>query len=449
VSTYKITIFIEENVILKTPLIHSSYYDFPNHSYSSYLINSKGRQIKEDAIMKFKKILSVSMAFSLTLIPLFNVSANSKPVDPGKVALEQVKMEKNKFKSGELILKFKDNVDASQEEQTVKSLGAEVKANGPVKSDFKVLKVKDVEAAIQKLENNPNVEYAEPNYILSATWTPNDTYYSGYQYGLQTTQTNLAWDVAQGSSTQEIAVLDSGVDYTHPDLDGKTILGYDFVDDDNAPMDANGHGTHVAGIAAAETNNATGISGMAPNTKILAVRVLDAAGSGSLDDVANGIRYAADAGAEVINLSLGCDCHTVALEDAVNYAWNKGVVVVAAAGNDNVSATFEPASYTNVIAVGAVNDRDRKATFSNYGTWVDVVAPGVSIASTYPGNQYVYMDGTSMASPFVAGLAALLKGQGRTNVQVRQAIELTADPVSGTGKNSRYGRINSNDAVRY
>jgi thermitase len=397
--------------------------------------------------MKIKKILTMSMAVSLALIPIFNASA-STPEEPKKVSLDQVKVN-NKYKNDEVIVKFKDNVDPTAENQAVKGIGAEVKPDGPVKPDFKVLKVKNVEQAIQALQNNPNVEYVEPNYILSATWTPNDTYYSGYQYGLRTTQTNLAWDVAQGSSSQEIAVLDSGVDYTHPDLDGKTILGYDFVDDDNAPMDANGHGTHVAGIAAAETNNATGISGMAPNTKILAVRVLDAAGSGSLDDVANGIRYAADAGAEVINLSLGCDCHTTALESAVNYAWNKGVVVVAAAGNDNVSATFEPASYTNVIAVGAVNDRDRKASFSNYGTWVDVVAPGVSIASTYPGNQYVYMDGTSMASPYVAGLAALLKGQGRTNVQVRQAIELTADPVSGTGRYSTYGRINSFDAVRY
>jgi thermitase len=399
--------------------------------------------------MKMKKLLTISIAVSLTVIPIFNASASSKPQDPGKIALEQVKTKKNEYKTGELILKFKDNVDSVQEEQTLKNIGAEVLPDGHVKSVFKVLKVKDVEAAIQELENNPHIEYAEPNYVFSATWTPNDTYYSGYQYGLQTTQTNLAWDIAQGNSTQEIAVLDTGVDYTHPDLDGKTIKGYDFVDNDNAPMDANGHGTHVAGIAAAETNNATGIAGTAPNTKILAVRVLDANGSGTLEDVADGIRYAADSGAEVINMSLGCDCHTVALEDAVNYAWNKGVVIVAAAGNDNTSATFEPASYTNVIAVGAVNNKDRKASFSNYGTWVDVVAPGVDIASTYPGNQYVYMSGTSMASPFVAGLAALLKGQGRTNVQVRQAIELTADPVRGTGKNSRYGRINSNDAVRY
>lgn len=398
--------------------------------------------------MKIKKILAIPIALSLTFMPLLNVSA-AQIEKPKTVSIEKVKMEKNKFKSGELIIKFKDSVDSSVEKQTLNSIDAAVLPEGHVKSEFKVLKVKDVEKAIQKLKDNPNIEYAEPNYIFTAQWTPNDTYYSGYQYGLQTTQTNLAWDVAKGSSSQEIAVIDTGVDYTHPDLDGKVIKGYDFVDNDNAPMDANGHGTHVAGIAAAETNNGAGISGTAPNTKVLAVRVLDAEGSGTLDDIAAGIRYAADNGAEVINMSLGCDCNTTALENAVNYAWNKGVVIVAAAGNDNTSTTFEPASYTNVIAVGAVNNSDRKASFSNYGTWVDVVAPGVSIASTYPGNQYVYMDGTSMASPFVAGLAALLKGQGRTNVQVRQAIEQTADAVQGTGSYSRYGRINSNDAVRY
>src|SRR5690606_25119401 len=129
-----------------------------------------------------------------------------------------------------------------------------------------------------------------------------------------------------------IAVLDTGVDYNHPDLDGKEIRGYDFVQNDWYPSDANGHGTHVAGIAAAETSNGVGIAGMAPNTKILAVRVLDANGSGSLANIADGIIYATDAGAEVINLSLGCDCATQTLENAVNYAWNRGVVVIAAAG---------------------------------------------------------------------------------------------------------------------
>lgn len=404
--------------------------------------------------MKIKKIAALSLAASLALFPSFGGSAFAKDSNPlenaPKNSAVKVNLEKGSYAKGEVIVKFKNSVSKSKEGSELNKLGAsEVKDTDAVKSDYKVLKVGNVEAVVKALSKNPNVEYAEPNYTFASTWTPNDTYYQGYQYGPQNTYTNLAWDVTRGSSSQEIAILDSGVDYNHPDLASKTIRGYDFVDRDYTPMDLNGHGTHVAGTAAAITNNARGVAGMAPNTKILAVRVLDANGSGSLTNIADGIRYAADQGAEVINLSLGCDCSTTTLENAVNYAWNKGSVVVAAAGNDGVSTTFEPASYSNVIAVGAVDSRDRRASFSNYGSWVDVTAPGVDIASTVPNNGYSYMSGTSMASPHVAGLAGLLAGQGRSNSQIRAAIEQTADPISGTGTYFQHGRINSNDAVRY
>jgi thermitase len=404
--------------------------------------------------MKFKKIAALSLAASLAIFPSFGGSAfaeDSTSLDlTSKNNTVNKSLEKSDYVKGEVIVKFKDSASKSIKGNVLKSMKAsEVEDKDAVESPFKVLKVGNVEAVVKALNNNPNVEYAEPNYKLSATWTPNDTYYQGYQYGPQNTYTNYAWDYTRGSSGQEIAVLDTGVDYNHPDLDGKTIRGYDFVDNDYYPMDLNGHGTHVAGTAAAETNNGTGVAGMAPNTRILAVRVLDANGSGSLADIADGIRYAADQGAEVINLSLGCDCSTPTLESAVNYAWNKGSVIVAAAGNDGVSTTFEPASYANVIAVGAVDSYDRKASFSNYGTWVDVTAPGVDIASTVPNNGYSYMSGTSMASPHVAGLAGLLASQGRSNVQIRQAIEQTADTISGTGYYFEHGLINSYDAVRY
>ncbi|MUK90425.1 S8 family serine peptidase [Ornithinibacillus sp. L9] len=365
--------------------------------------------------------------------------AVNKTVEPGA------------YVKGEVVVQFKDRVSASKQEQILQDVGAKVQATPEVvRSPFLVLEVGNVDAVVNALSKNKNVEFAEPNYILKAAWSPNDTYFSpSYQYGLFNTSANSAWDVARGSSSQEIAVLDTGVDYNHPDLDGKTIRGYDFVDRDYTPSDLNGHGTHVAGIAAAETNNGTGIAGMAPNTRILAVRVLDANGSGSLANIANGIRYAADNGAEVINLSLGCACDTRALEDAVNYAWNRGSVVVAAAGNDGTSQQFQPASYANAIAVGAVDRNNNKASFSNWGTWVDVAAPGVDIASTYPGNRYVYLSGTSMASPYVAGQAALLTGQGRSNSQVRAAIQNTTDSMNGSGYYVRYGVINAYNAVRY
>ena len=401
--------------------------------------------------MKLKKIASLSLAASLTFFPLLAEAAPKSSAEaPETVSKINVTQAKGAYAQGEVIVKFKDNVKSEETANALKGLGATVVEDADaIKSKYKVLKVGNVEAVVKALSKNPLVEYAEPNYLFSATWTPNDTYYQSVQYGPQTTYTNTAWDITRGSSSQEIAVIDTGVDYRHPDLDGKVIKGYDFVDNDYDPMDLNDHGTHVAGIAAAETNNATGIAGMAPNTKILAVRALDRNGSGTLTDIADAIVYAADSGAEVINLSLGCDCHSTTLENAVNYAWNKGSVVVAAAGNSGVSTTFEPASYTNVIAVGAVDRYDRLASFSNYGTWVDVVAPGVDIASTVTGNRYAYMSGTSMAAPHVAGLAALLAGQGRNNVQIRQAIEQTADRISGSGTYFSYGRINSYNAVRY
>lgn len=402
--------------------------------------------------MKFKKLATLSLAATLTILPVSGqaFAAQSDLDSPNKKETKiNVTDEVGKYKKGEVVVKFKEGQSLSKNQ--LKGFQAKVveEKDAIVDSKFKVLKVGNVDAVVKALNKNPNVEYAEPNYIFEATFTPNDTYYSGYQYGPQNTSTPAAWDITQGSSSQEIAIIDSGVDYNHPDLDDKTILGYDFVDDDYYPMDLNSHGTHVAGTAAAETNNSAGVAGMAPDTQILAVRALNAQGNGSLNDIADAIRYSADSGAEVINLSLGCDCDTQTLEDAVNYAWNKGSVVVAAAGNDGVSTTFEPASYPNVIAVGAVDSSNNIASFSNFGTWVDVTAPGVSIASSVPNGGYAYKSGTSMASPHVAGLAGLLASQGRSNSEIRNAIEQTADPINGTGYYFEHGLINSLEAVQY
>ncbi|WP_028785045.1 S8 family peptidase [Thalassobacillus devorans] len=400
--------------------------------------------------MKFKKVasLSLSIALSLVVLPAAGEAAPQADLSESDASpIKQVEKSTADYVKGEVIVKFKDNVKKSEKSKVLQNMNAKIKPDvDAVESEFDVLEVGNVEAVAKALSNNPNVEYAEPNYKFNVSWTPNDYYYSGYQYGPQNTYTEQAWNITRGSSSQEIAVVDSGVDYTHPDLDGKTIRGYDFVDNDYYPMDENDHGTHVAGTAAAETNNSTGVAGMAPYTKILAVRALDANGSGSLANIADAIRYSAEQGAEVINLSLGCNCDTATLENAVDYAWNSGSVIIAAAGNDGVSTTFEPASYANVIAVGAVDQYDRKASFSNYGTWVDVTAPGVDIASTVPGG-YAYMSGTSMASPHVAGLAGLLAAQGKNNWQIRQDIEQSADAISGTGYYFEHGRIDSYGAA--
>lgn len=349
----------------------------------------------------------------------------------------------------EIIVKFKNNVSESK----VKSLAVkgkdEVKEKG---SKFHVIKVKDgnVDAAIAEYEASGDVEYAEPNYTYHASWTPNDTYFSnGVQYAPQKVSAQSAWDITRGSSTTKIAIIDTGVDYNHPDLAGKVIKGYDYVSDDWDPMDQNNHGTHAAGIAAAATNNARGIAGMAPNVSIYAVRVLDANGSGSLDDVANGIYHAVDNGAKVVSLSLGGPGSATSLQNAVNYAVSKGVVVVAAAGNENTSAPSYPAYYSGAIAVAATDRNDARASFSNYGSWVDVAAPGVDIASTVRNGGYAYMSGTSMACPLVAGVAGLLASQGRSAANIRAAIENTTDYVSGTGSLYAKGRVNAANAVRY
>ncbi len=305
-----------------------------------------------------------------------------------------------------------------------------------------VLEVKDAVEAIRNLRNE-RIDYVEIDAV--ATTLSNDALYPN-QWALP----KISWDKLDASASAynpvepsvRIAVVDTGVDYTHPDLSGKVDTGqdWDFVNNDNDAMDDNLHGTHVAGIAAAATNNSTGIGGVSINTaKILPVKVLNQSGSGYYSWIASGIIYAVDHGAKVINLSLGGSVRSTALEQAVNYAWNNGAVVVAAAGNSNNSSKTYPGAYDKAMAVWASDQNDAKASFSSYGRWVDIGAPGVSILSTIPfikdtkdGSQdsYYLGSGTSMATPHVAGLAGLIISQnpGWSASQVRSKIESTADP---------------------
>jgi thermitase len=387
-----------------------------------------------------KRLLAIvaSLALALVLTLPQTVGAEAAPADKPAYAPDQVIV---KFKEG----KSARTMKATHQEEQAKLLSRNETLG------FDVVKVEDksVEQAVQEYEKNPDVEYAEPNYIYTIQWTPNDPDFSSRQWGPQKVQAPEAWDVTRGSSSTRIAIVDTGVQYDHPDLAGKVVRGYDFVDDDSDPYDGNGHGTHCAGIAAAVTDNGRGIAGMAPNATIYAVRVLDDNGSGTLDDVANGIIHAADSGADVISLSLGASVGATTLKNAVDYAWSRGVVVVAAAGNSGTSLPSYPAYYSNAIAVAATDRNDNKAYFSNYGSWVDVAAPGVDIYSTYTGSSYASLSGTSMATPHVAGLAGLLDAQGRSASEIRAAIENTADPISGTGTYWSKGRINVNRAVNY
>ncbi len=268
--------------------------------------------------------------------------------------------------------------------------------------------------------------------LLATPSAPNDPNFDK-QWALRKVGALCAWDRTTGSAEVIVAVVDSGVDPTHPDLvDRLRTDGYDFVDNDSDPRDENGHGTHVAGIVAAVLNNNEGVAGLAPGVTILPVRVMDARGRGSDRAIARGIRFSADRGAKVINLSLGAtltlnaDEPSVLVNDAIVYAQQQGALVVVAAGNDavplpNAIAVDNP----DVLVVAATDERDRKAPFSNSGPWVAVSAPGVNILSTMPTYEvfltsdwlppderfrrnYDYMSGTSQATPYVSALAALL-----------------------------------------
>jgi subtilisin family serine protease len=299
----------------------------------------------------------------------------------------------------------------------------------------------------KELKDDKRFRIVEPNYVYHASFTPNDPSF-GQQYAWSMIGAQAAWDKTLGSSAVKIAVIDTGAQRTHPDLDAKIVAGYDYVQGDTAPDDGNGHGTHVSGTAAGETNNATGGAGMCPNCSVMPIRVLDDSGSGSLANVASGITYAADNGAKVINMSLGGP-GSASLQSAVDYAAGKGLFLACAAGNSNTSSTSSayPGAYSNCFAVASTTNTDARSSFSNYGTWVEAAAPGSNIYSTWLNSGYNTISGTSMATPHVAGLAGLLASQGLTGSQIRDKICSTAAKIAGTGTYWSCGRIDAAAAV--
>ncbi|MBY6087189.1 S8 family peptidase [Priestia flexa] len=364
-----------------------------------------------------------------------------------KKLVQALKVKQPAFAQDQFIVKFNDNVD----EDTIASIHKKYKCEASCCNEtlgFQVVTTaKNINKMMKIYSELDEVEYAEANYVFEASYIPNDPFYS-FQYGPQKVSAPSAWDVTQSNAGIRIAILDTGVQPNHPDLASKLVPGYNFIDNNTDTNDFNGHGTHVAGIAAATTNNGAGIAGMAPLASIQPVKVLSNSGSGLLSQVADGIIYAVNQGVQVINLSLGSPQDTITLEGAVNYAASQGVVVIGAAGNNGSNALTYPAAYANVIAVASTTSSDQRSVFSNFGTWVQVAAPGSSILSTYPTSTYSYLSGTSMAAPHVAGLAALLAAQGRSASQIRTVIQNTCDPIIGTGTNWVYGRINADRAVR-
>jgi thermitase len=270
--------------------------------------------------------------------------------------------------------------------------------------------------------------------------------YSGRQWAIPKIMAPQAWEVTSGANNVVIAVLDTGIDKEQVDLVGKVIAEVNFTDSPTTD-DIYGHGTHIAGIIAAWAESGTGVAGLAHDCRLMNVKVADDQGRFDSSVAAKGINWAVDHGANVINMSLVSTEPSPILEEAINYAWNKGVVVVAAAGNLVGTKVVYPAYYSNCIAVAATDSNDCVASWSSQGGWVDVAAPGVDIYSTLPDNQYGYKSGTSMAAAHVSGLAGLLftlendrNDDGFLNDEVRAAIEYGCD---GLNIGAVKGRINA------
>ncbi len=381
--------------------------------------------------------------------------------------------------AGELLVKWRVPGKGHEKRQAAQSLLASLQAT--VVEEFPALDMellrlpeKQLETALSRLQAHSLVEWAEPNYLLELDFTPDDPYYASSQsYHMLNMEMEAAWDLSLGEPSVVIAVIDTGIDFAHSDLaEGiwtnpdevpgngldddhngyvDDVHGWDFIEEDNWPQDMHGHGTHVSGIAAARINNGLGVAGMAGQATIMPLGIFHPHGFGTYADLIEAIIYATDNGALIINMSLGAVSYSRGEEAAVNYAWEHGVVVVAAAGNNSNDAVHYPAAHDNVLAVSSVTASDTRSSFSSYGDFVDLAAPGSSVMSCRRGNSYGRMSGTSMASPHVAGLAALIRSRNPTltNGEVRQILENSADDLGEAGWDRYYGhgRINGRRAM--
>jgi len=429
-------------------------------------------------IMKSKCIFC-NLAFLIVILSVFLALATVAGAQE-KIFHKAVSKPMQWYKPDELIVKFKAGIsEQAIEEVNLRHGVHQISRNRWI--GFRRLKaakrknIFDLAAAYSK---NPNVEYARPNYVCRAFFVPNDQFYS-YQWHFPLIGMEQAWGLETGDPSIVVAVVDTGVayeDYTErirrwrrhyykaPDLAQTSFVpGYDFINNDEHPNDDEGHGTHITGTIAQSTNNNLGCSGIAFNCSIMPVKVLGSSGSGTVDSLANGITFAADNGAKVINMSLGFSPDIApedipAVTEAVQYAYNRGCVLVASSGNDEVDIVSLPAAYPEVIAVGAVHSGDERADYSQYGTELELVAPG---GDTEDRNGDGYMDGvlqqtfgnstgdwgywfytgTSCAAPHVSGVAALLisKGVATTPEDVRQALQDTAVDKGPAGWDEEYG----------
>jgi serine protease len=426
--------------------------------------------------MARKSIVSIGFLFPLLFILCISINTHAQILTMDSV------VDGENYVAGEIVVKFKPGVSGQQIAEINAHNGAAVLSASRFAA-FKRLKVpkgKTVPQMVAIYSRNPNVEYAEPNFIAQAFSAPNDPLY-GYQWHMRQINMEKAWDIETGANAV-VAVIDTGVAYENysetlqinrvktktvnyakaDDLVGTAFVeGYDFVNNDGHPNDDEGHGTHVAGTIAQSTNNEIGVAGVAYGCSIMPVKVLDGTGSGTYTDIAEGIYFAADKGADVINMSLGGSSPSLTLQNALQTAYTAGVTIVCASGNDgSATAVSYPAAYDDYcIAVGATRFDEAVAYYSNQGASLDLTAPGGDLTvdqngdgygdgvvqQTHDGTDYTkfgyyFYQGTSMATPHVSGVAALLVASGlNTPAQVREALQSTAKDKGDAGWDSSFG----------
>ncbi len=342
-----------------------------------------------------------------------------------------------------MVLNFRNDLSSEQVDRELKAIaskyGIEPKFNSPFSKSNRLYIVKGDAQVLDKLKQSEELrnltEYVEANYVYSMDFigggtTPNDPMYKE-QWNLKAIEVEKAWQKTKGKGIT-VAVIDTGVSKVDDLKNTNFVKGYDFVNDREDASDDNGHGTHVAGTIAQSTNNNFGVAGIAYEASIMPIKVLAASGGGTISDIAEAIIFAADNGANVINMSLGGGGESKLMQEAIDYAYKKGVVIVAAAGNSNRNAAFYPARYPKVIAVSATGSTGEKAPYSNYGAGIDVAAPGGAIARGKNGEKgdtsggilqntidprtkqsvFSAFQGTSMAAPHVSGVVALIEASG-------------------------------------
>ncbi|MGE7603938.1 S8 family serine peptidase [Peribacillus sp. NPDC097675] len=308
----------------------------------------------------------------------------------------------------------------------------------------------DLQEAAASLKKWDEVESVEPNYKVRTSYIPSDSGYSKQWYAKKINM-NTAWDLSKGAPDIKVAVVDAGIQATHPELQGHIIMPFNAVNGSKKTLPSNDHGTHVAGIIGASLNS-KGIAGIAPEVKIMPINVFSGK-EADIFTIVDGIDYAVKSGADIINLSLTMEDYTEVLDYSIQSAWKKGILIVAAAGNDDVETEQYPAALNHVLGISATTKQDKKADFSNYGAYIDLAAPGVDIYSTIPWNSYELMSGTSMSAPVVSGISALVlsKNPFLTPSEVTDILQTSSKDLGPIGRDDLYGygRVDAHNALTH